>query len=93
MLASEVLSTLANPTVVFVSPPTDVAPVKLTAPVNAGDASGAFRSKADWVAVEIGLLASEVLSTFAKPTIALVIPVTVPVNAGDASGAFRFKAD
>ena len=45
--------------------------VRLTAvavPVNAGAASGAFRSNAVCVAVETGLLASVVLSTFPSPT-------------------------
>ena len=36
----------------------------------------------------VGLLASEVLSTFPRSTIDFEIPVTVPVKAGLASGAF-----
>ena len=42
---------------------------------------------------EIGLLASEVLSTLPRPTIVLSIPDTVPVNVGEASGAFKSRAD
>ena len=52
------------------------------------------------MAVDTGLLESEVLSTLLKPTIDLVIPVavvvtasvgivTVPVNVGDAIGDFN----
>ena len=51
-----------------------------------------FKSKAAWVAIEMGLFASEVLSTFPKPTIVLSIPETAPVKVGDASGAFKSKA-
>ena len=40
----------------------------------------AFKSNALWVAEEMGLLASEVLSTLPKPTMVAVIPPTVPVN-------------
>ena len=61
-------------------------------PVSAGDARGAFRSKAVWVALDTGLLASDVLSTFPRPTIPLLIPLTVPVNVGLAKGAFKSKA-
>ena len=50
-----------------------------------------FKSSADWVAVEIGLFASEVLSTLPKPTILCVMPPTVPVNVGEAKFAFRFN--
>ena len=39
------------------------------------------------VAEEIGLLASEVLSTFDKPTMVFEIPETVPEKEGDARGA------
>ena len=60
-----------------------------TVPVNVGEASGAFRSRAVCVAVEIGLDKSEVSLTFVKPTIAFVIPFTVPVNVGEAIGAFK----
>jgi hypothetical protein len=42
-------------------------------PVNAGEAMGDFRSNACWVRSEIGLLTSEVSSTFPKPTSAFVI--------------------
>jgi hypothetical protein len=45
------------------------------------------------VAVEIGLLASLVLSTDPSPTWAFVTPATVPVKVGLAMGAFRSKAD
>jgi len=44
------------------------------------------------VAVDIGLLTSEVLSTLPKPTILLVIPDTVPVNVGFAKGATVVKS-
>ena len=47
----------------------------VTVPVNVGDSSGAFRSSADCVAVEIGLFASDVLLTFESPTSDFVIPV------------------
>ena len=51
----------------------------------------AFKSNADWVAVEIGLLASEVLSTFPRPTILFEMPLTVPVKVGLLIGAFNPK--
>ena len=63
-----------------------------TIPVNVGFAKGDFKSKAFCVSADIGLLASEVLLTFANPTINLVIPFTVPVNDGLAIGAFKFRA-
>ena len=47
----------------------------------------AIRFNAAWVAVDIGLLASEVLFTLPNPTIAAVIPLTVPVNVGLFNGA------
>ena len=50
-----------------------------------------FKSKALCVAVEIGLFASDVLSTLPRPTILFVIPPTVPVNVGEARVAFRFN--
>ena len=50
-----------------------------------------FESKADCVAVDIPLFASEVLSTFPKPTIDEVIPATVPVKVGEAKFAFKSK--
>ena len=63
-------------------------------PVKVGLAKFAFKFKAVCVAVEIGLLASLVLSTLAKPTIVLVIPLTVPVKIGFAIGAYiRFADD
>ena len=40
----------------------------VTVPVKVGLARGAFKSRAVWVAADIGLLASEVLSTLPKPT-------------------------
>jgi len=61
-------------------------------PVNVGLASGAFKSNAVWVAVETGLLASEVLFTLPKPTIVGVTPDTVPVNVGEAMFAFKSNA-
>jgi len=44
------------------------------------------------VAVDTGLLASLVLSTFPNPTIVLSIPPTVPVNVGLLIFAFKFRA-
>ena len=64
-----------------------------TLPENIGETKFAFKSKADCVAVETGLLASVVLSTLSNPTIDLVIPLTVPVNVGEAKLAFKSKAD
>ena len=46
----------------------------LGVPVNVGLAKGAFAFNAVWVAVEIGLFASLVLSTFPNPTCAFVTP-------------------
>ena len=57
-----------------------------------GDAKFAVKFNALCVKVEIGLFASEVLSTLVKPTIAAVIPATVPVKVGDAKFAFKFNA-
>ena len=51
----------------------------------------AFRLKASWVALDIGLFRSLVLSTFARLTIALEIPETAPVNVGLLIGAFNAK--
>ena len=51
-----------------------------------------LNSSAPCVALEIGLLASVVLSTLPRPTIALVIPLTAPVKVGLASGAFELRA-
>ena len=66
--------------------------------MNVGEASGAYvdaavedaslRSSCVCVAVEIGLFASVVLSTFPRPTCAFVTPETVPVNVGEESGAY-----
>ena len=44
------------------------------------------------MAVEIGLLASDVLSTLPKPTMAAVMPETVPVKVGEALSAFKSRA-
>ena len=55
-------------------------PPKVGVPVNAGDANGASKFSAFCVAVDIGLLASEVLLTLPNPTIAAFIPYTVPVK-------------
>jgi hypothetical protein len=73
----------------------------LTVPVKVGLARSAFKfkdasttvltafvSNAVDVAVEIGLLASEVLSTLPRPTIVASMPLTVPVKVGLAIGAF-----
>ena len=54
---------------------------------------GAFKFNAVCVNVDIGLLASEVLSTLPNPTIVLVIPDTVPVNVGEAKFAFNANLD
>ena len=51
----------------------------------------AFKSNADWVALEIGLPRSEVLSTLPSPTILFVMPLTVPVKVGEARSAFKFN--
>lgn len=61
-------------------------------PVNEGPARFAFKFKAVCVAVDTGLLASEVLLQFPSPTMAAVIPETVPVKLGDAKFAFRLRA-
>ena len=58
-------------------------------PVNAGLALGASKFSAVWVAVDIGLLASEVLLTLPNPTMAAVMPLTVPVNVGLAFVAYE----
>ena len=68
------LSTLPSPTIAFVIPP--------TVPVKVGLSIGAFRFRADCVAVDIGLFKSVALSTLPSPTIALVIPPTLPVKVG-----------
>ena len=44
------------------------------------------------MAVEIGLLASDVLFTLPNPTMAAVMPETVPVKVGDALSAFKSRA-
>ena len=51
----------------------------------------ALRFKAFCVAVETGLLVSEVSSTLVNPTIAFVIPLTVPVKVAPARLALAFK--
>ena len=55
------LSTLPRPTIDLVMP--------LTVPVKVGLASGALLSRAPRDALDIGLLASDVLSTLPRPTI------------------------
>ena len=45
----------------------------VTVPVNAGEASGAFKASAVTVAEDTGLLASEVLSTLPRPIFALAV--------------------
>ena len=97
LLASEVLSTFPSPTIALVIP--------ATVPVKVGEFKGALaarlvviseafdlRSNALCMAVLIGLLASEVLSTFPSPTIALVIPDTVPVKVGEFKFALSPKS-
>ena len=54
--------------------------VVVTVPVNVGEAKGANKFNAVYVAVDTGFNRSVVLSTLPKPTIALVIPFVVPVN-------------
>ena len=54
-------------------------------------AKASFKSNAVWVAVEIGLFKSLVLSTLPRPIIALVIPFTVPVKVGELISAFSSK--
>ena len=49
-------------------------------------------SKAFCVALEIGLLASVVLSTLPSPTMDLAMPLTVPVKVGLANGDFALRA-
>ena len=68
------------------------APVKVTAPVKLGLATGASKFNAVCVALDIGLRRSVVLSTFASPTCVLVTPDTVPVKLGLAFGANKFSA-
>ena len=55
-------------------------------PVKVGELISALRFKAVCPAVDTGLLASEVLSTFPSPTCVAVteIPETVPVKVGEA---------
>ena len=53
--------------------------------------NASFKSNAAWVAVDMGLFKSLVLSTLPKPIIAFVIPLTVPVNVGDSTSAFWFR--
>ena len=93
LLASDVLSTLPSPTMLFVIPPTvpvKVGPSRLAFKLKEASVSTftAFNAKASPVALEIGLLASDVLSTLPSPTISFEIPLTVPVKVGFALGAF-----
>ena len=60
--------------------------------VDVTSAEFAFKSNAVCAAVDTGLFASLVLSTFPKPTIVLVTPLTVPVNVGEAKFAFKLSA-
>ena len=61
-----------------------VVPVgKLGVPVKVGEAKGAFKSKAVCAALEIGLLKSDVLSTFPNPTSPFTIPVGVVMEGLD----------
>ncbi len=64
----------------------------LTVPVKVGLAKGAFELRAYCVALEIGLLASAVLSTLPSPTIDVVMPLTVPVKVGLAKGALVLES-
>ena len=59
-----------------------------TVPVKVGLASGAIRSRALCVAVEIGVFKSAALSTLFSPTMHFVMPLTLPVKVGLDSGAF-----
>ena len=56
-------------------PVAEMAP-EIMVPVNVGEASGAFKSNAVCVAVEIGLSESEVLSTLPRPTDVLSIKLS-----------------
>ena len=82
--SSLVLSTLGNPTIVLLIPP--------TVPVKVGEAKLAFESRAVCVGPETGFDSSLVLSTLANPTIVLLIPPTVPVKVGEAKLAFESRA-
>ena len=62
-----------------------------TVPVKVGEARLAFKFKAVCCAVETGLFASLVLSTFPRPTMVLVIPPTVPVKVGEFMLALRLS--
>ena len=64
----------------------------LTVPVKVGLASGALRSRAVCVAVEIGLAESAVLLTLPRPTMLAVMPLTVPVKVGEARPALVVSA-
>ena len=75
-------STLPSPTMDLV--------LQFTVPVKVGLAKGALLSRAPCVALEIGLIASEVLSTLL--TLDLVMPSTVPIKVGLASGALLSRA-
>ena len=64
----------------------------LTVPVKVGVAKRAFASSAPCIALEIGLLVYDVLSTLPRPTMDFVIAATVPVKVGLAKGAFVSRA-
>ena len=70
-----------------------------TVPLKVGLALLAFPSiipssilRASCVALEIGLLVSDVLSTLPRPTMDFVMPCTVPLKVGLANGAFKLSA-
>ena len=89
LFASLVLSTFDKSTIFFEIPNT--VPVNVVVPVKVGEALGALRSKAFWAKLEIGLSASEVLSTLAKLTMLFESPPTLPVNVGLLMGALSVK--
>ena len=72
--------------------PVAVRLAQVAVPVKLGEAVLAFKPSAVEVAVDTGLLASDVLSTLPRPIILFVIPETVPVKLGDAKLAFRPSA-
>ena len=69
-----------------------MSPMVERAPVKAGDANGAFKSRAVAVAVDTPFFKSLAFSTLAKLTMALGILKVVLVNVGLLSGAFRSRA-
>jgi hypothetical protein len=81
LFASDILSTLPNPTIAF---------IPLTVPVNVG--LNLLLSLMQLIVHLILVYLHHILSTFVKPTIAFVIPLTVPVKLGLAKFAFKFNA-